>query len=195
MFAGVTACRSYRYISSCARGFLGTVLLRIHVACGCHMVFAASHSMAYAGTYLWCSAGIASATCCACSALLCLAVLCTGVGFVDFLLDGSSYQSRITPSMRDRLGIGPADGVAVVLKPSSGNGGGSTGGSSSGGGSGGTSGSGGSSRSSRARVRLRQRVKLPPLRLGECDAGPDAGCTSSCRNGQQLPCSKRANDR
>jgi hypothetical protein len=51
--------------------------------------------------------------------------------------------------MREKLGINPADGVAIV-----------TGSSSSGG-------AGDSSSSSRAHARLRQRVKLPKMWLGE----------------------------
>lgn len=103
-----------------------------------------------------------------------------GAGFVDFLIDSSSYLSHITPAMRDRLGFSPTDGVAIVTGNSSssssgGNGGisSSSGGisSSSAGISGSSSGSSssgaGGSSSSRTRVKLRQRVTMPKMWLGE----------------------------
>lgn len=35
------------------------------------------------------------------------------IGFVDFLLEAGSYQCLISPELRQRLGMGPADGKAV----------------------------------------------------------------------------------
>jgi hypothetical protein len=38
---------------------------------------------------------------------------CGDIGFVDFLLEAGSYNCLISPELRDRLGLGPADGTAV----------------------------------------------------------------------------------
>jgi hypothetical protein len=38
---------------------------------------------------------------------------CGDIGFVDFLLEAGSYNCLIGPELRDRLGLGPADGAAV----------------------------------------------------------------------------------
>lgn len=76
--------------------------------------------------------------------------------------------------MRDRLGFSPTDGVAIVTGSSSGST--SSGGISSSSGaisssstgiSGSSSSVGGSSSSSRTRVKLRQRVAMPKMWLGE----------------------------
>jgi hypothetical protein len=96
-----------------------------------------------------------------------------GVGFVDFLLDGSSYLSRITPGLRSRLGMGPADGVAVVMgrnkpqNPSSSSSSSGAGSSSEGEGSSSSSSSSGGTAAASSKLRLRQRVQLPDMWLGE----------------------------
>jgi hypothetical protein len=104
-----------------------------------------------------------------------------GAGFVDFLIDSSGYLSRITPAMRDKLGISPTDGVAIVTGSSSSSSNSSGGSSNSGSGSSsstgrssnsGTSSSGSSS--GRAHVKLRQRVKLPKMWLGSYQTDQDS---------------------
>lgn len=134
-----------------------------------------------------------------CCAVVAVAAICVtpGVGFVDFLLDSSTFYSRITPAFRNKLGLGPADGVPVITgqkgpaqktaaatvaedsstqgiaansKSSDGNSNSSISSSNGTSSSSNSSSKNTSSNSSSGKLRMRQRVQLPDLWLGECSA-------------------------